>query len=202
MNNAVAAQHDEKDQIWFKQDNDQTQIGFTENFLSIVRECWHVVPAVKEKVTEKSPLMAIETNDALLTVFSPRSGNIISFSEKAQNFPDKLTSSDVVCVIADKKATTARQAARQAEPVNAREDEMQAVFARIREQQAAAARRAQQIRPLDNDEWPEFRIPQPVPPQRNAGGVNRMWGNDWGVQAEPANPVPPAAAQPNVEPDF
>lgn len=71
-------------------------VGFTPNFLQILEECWHILPYGKGVIREKDPLMAVETNDELLSIQSPISGVLMNFSEKAMNFPDKLTSDDVI----------------------------------------------------------------------------------------------------------
>jgi glycine cleavage system H lipoate-binding protein len=92
----------EKNQIWFKEDNGNVLIGFTDSFLDIVNSCWHVTPSNKENLQADNPLMTIETNEALFTVSSPVEGRIVSFNEIAQNFPDQLKTDDVICVIGPK----------------------------------------------------------------------------------------------------
>lgn len=98
---------DSKNQIWFEKDGDIVRVGFTNNFLAQMDECWHILPAGKQ-VKEKDPLMAVETNDGLLSIRSPATGYIMDFSDKAMNFPDKLTAEDVVvCVNGGKKPAEA-----------------------------------------------------------------------------------------------
>lgn len=107
--NAVAAKTvDPKNQIWFSKDGERTNVGFTTSFLEVVRECWHVLPtSTGSVIKEKSPLFAVETNEALFSIAAPITGSIISFSDKAQNFPDKLTEDDVICVLGERPKKTA-----------------------------------------------------------------------------------------------
>jgi len=132
----------EKNQIWYTEKGSQTEIGFTADFLNTVKEAWHVVPvSLKEKVKPTHPLLAVETNDALFTVFSPREGQITTFNSKAHNFPDQLTEDDVICVLdsAPQRAQEAPQAGiaggLRFEPTQAQRE----IFARIAEQEERRA---------------------------------------------------------------
>lgn len=89
-------QTNDKNQIWFERQDQETNIGFTQDFLNSLDQCWHILPANLETFREKSPLLTIETNDALISIVSPIKGNFFEFSPKAQNFPTKLTENDVV----------------------------------------------------------------------------------------------------------
>lgn len=94
---------DAKQQLWFSKEGERVNVGFTDSFLDVVREAWHVMPTTTGAVKEKSPLLSIETNDGLFSVPSPASGSIISFNDRARDFPDKLTENDVICVIGKPK---------------------------------------------------------------------------------------------------
>lgn len=98
---------DAKNQIWFTKKGEQTDVGFTPSFLDIIREAWHVLPTTKGSVAEKSPLLSIETNEGLFSIPAPASGAIISFNDKARNFPDQLTADDVICTIGKAKPKAA-----------------------------------------------------------------------------------------------
>lgn len=85
--------------IWFTDDGKVVNVGFTNDFLKRMEECWHVMPANTRTVREKAPLITIESNDEMYSIPSPISGNILSFSQTASNFPDKLKEGDIVCSI-------------------------------------------------------------------------------------------------------
>jgi glycine cleavage system H lipoate-binding protein len=93
--------------LWYREEDKKVSIGFMPGFLEQVRECWHVTPAALKRVNEKSPLLSVETDDALFSVHSPVSGEIYTFNDKASNFPDQLTEEDVVCVIGPERAKAA-----------------------------------------------------------------------------------------------
>lgn len=95
----MTKQYDSKNQIWFKQEDNTVKIGFTKSFLEGMDQCWHILPANLSKFRSKSPLLTVETNDSLISIMSPVSGNFMQYSDKAQNFPDKLTEDDVVVEI-------------------------------------------------------------------------------------------------------
>lgn len=101
-------QTNEANQIWYEKNGEVTNIGFTNEFLNTLDQCWHILPSNLEKFKVKSPLLTIETNDALLSIVSPVSGNFMEFSNKAQNFPNKLTENDVVLSITDRPAAARR----------------------------------------------------------------------------------------------
>jgi glycine cleavage system H lipoate-binding protein len=94
---------DIKNQLWYHtHKNGKTDVGFTEDFLaSCIRDCWHITPAAKRSIKERSPLITVETNDSQFTVTSPIGGDVLSFSDNAMNFPDKLKESDVICVLGE-----------------------------------------------------------------------------------------------------
>jgi glycine cleavage system H lipoate-binding protein len=85
-----------KNQIWFEQNDNVVTVGFTRQFLELMGECWHIVPANMERFRAHAPLMVVETNDSLISIKSPVAANFTSFNAKAQNFPDQLTEDDVI----------------------------------------------------------------------------------------------------------
>jgi glycine cleavage system H lipoate-binding protein len=98
----MTRQVDSKNQIWFEKQEQVTTIGFTQTFLNSLDQCWHILPANTEKFREKSPLLTVETNDALVSILSPVSGSFLEFTAKAQNFPNKLTEGDVIIKLSDR----------------------------------------------------------------------------------------------------
>jgi glycine cleavage system H lipoate-binding protein len=90
---------DSKNQIWFQKEGNLVKVGFTANFLESLSECWHILPASTGLIREKDPLMAVETNDALLSIRSPAEGVVLNFNNKAMNFPDKLGAEDIILMI-------------------------------------------------------------------------------------------------------
>ena len=163
--------------IWFEKKGTEVQIGFTSNLLSELEDCWHLLPAASNKteIKENQPLLSVETNDGLFSVPTPVSGIITFFDNKAMNFPQKLTTDDVVCVVTDaeeikKKKQNDEDALRQLLQENNRRIEAEAQ--RLAQQAAAdpahqeglvlgGAVRPNQIRPrLFND---FFEQPQPAP---------------------------------------
>lgn len=103
-------QTDGKNQIWFYKDGDLVRVGFTTNFLQRMDECWHILPYGKGKISEKDPLMAVEMNDELVSIAAPVAGILAEFSNKAMNFPDKLTADDVIVSLnTNPKATVPAQ---------------------------------------------------------------------------------------------
>lgn len=95
----MTKQVDARNQIWYEQQDNLVKIGFTKAFLQDMDQCWHILPANLTKFRSKAPLLTVETNDALISIMSPVSGNFMQYSHKAQNFPDKLTEDDVVVEI-------------------------------------------------------------------------------------------------------
>lgn len=90
---------------WFQKNKEgKTEIGFTNDFLRDLDECWHIMAGATSKVAikEAQPLCSVETNDGLFSVASPVSGVISFFNTKAMNFPDKITSEEVIAVVAEK----------------------------------------------------------------------------------------------------
>ena len=94
---------DALNQIWYEQDGKQVKVGLTRNFLDTLDECWHILPANTRAIKAKSPLMTVETNDSLVSVLSPVSGNVVRWETRATNFPDQLTENDVIMVLSSEK---------------------------------------------------------------------------------------------------
>lgn len=114
------------DKIWFMKDKGTIQVGFNKSFLRELSEgsCWHIMPANNRRVKEKLPLLTVESSDELVSIPSPVSANVYSFSDKARNFPEKLNEDDVVIELREsdtkskaKVADVAQVQARQAVPV-------------------------------------------------------------------------------------
>lgn len=96
----MTKQVNNKNQIWYEQtEQGVTKIGFTRSFLDGMDQCWHILPGNMERFREKAPLMVVETNDALVSILSPITGNFGQWSVKAQDFPNQLTEDDVVMEI-------------------------------------------------------------------------------------------------------
>jgi hypothetical protein len=158
----MTKQVNHKNQIWFEQQDNVVKVGFTKSFLEGLDQCWHILPANMGRFREHSPLMVIETNDALVSVKSPVSAHFSQWSDKAQNFPDQLTEDDVVLEI-----YTGPAQRREPQPRVIEDDENQWAGApqlavpppraqlfgvdplaeRIREQQEGIRRQAQFVRP-------------------------------------------------------
>jgi glycine cleavage system H lipoate-binding protein len=84
--------------IWTETDaRGVEQIGFRQSYIEqVLGECFHVVQADTRKARKGCPLMVLETNDGTSRVRSPVTGTILMFSDKARNFPDRLTEDDVI----------------------------------------------------------------------------------------------------------
>lgn len=104
----------DKQQIWFERNNNLVTVGFTKPFLDSLDQCWHILPANLQRFREKAPLMVIETNDSLISILSPVTAHFDHWSDKAQNFPYKLTEEDVVLSM---NVTDARRTINNAPPV-------------------------------------------------------------------------------------
>ena len=86
--------------IWYQTSQGRMEIGFTKECLDEkLTECFHILPADNYAVKQRGPLMVLETNDGLEAVHSPIAGRVLFFSDKARNFPDRLTEEDVVVAI-------------------------------------------------------------------------------------------------------
>jgi glycine cleavage system H lipoate-binding protein len=107
----MTRQVDSKNQIWFEKQDQVTNIGFTRDFINSLDQCWHILPANMERFREKAPLLTVETNDALVSILSPVTGTFLEFTNKAQDFPNKLTEADVVIKVADRNVVPQRPAA-------------------------------------------------------------------------------------------
>jgi glycine cleavage system H lipoate-binding protein len=105
--------------IWaVTEPNGQVSIGFTQQFIEEkLNECFHVLPAETKKVGNKSPLMVLETNDGLQSIKSPVAGEVVFFSDKARNFPDRLKEDDIVItVFLEGKKKPAKSSTKRAAP--------------------------------------------------------------------------------------
>lgn len=189
-------QVDSSKNIWFRKKGENVEIGFTPQFLPIVKECWHVLPATKGEVRQNAPLMAIETCEELLTIFSPVKGSIIKFNTSASNFPDKLTDEDVICVIGDKKKVS---------PYGEAEDIGELMMAQEQQLLRQRVRQEQELRrPLRFADVfavpPAQPVPQAIAGRQIGGGFN--WMIDEPVAPIPQNPEPPrAVAEDDDEPE-
>lgn len=94
------------DELWHREVNNVIEIGFTKSFLDQLDQCWNILPSHNEVFKVKSPLLTIETNEKMFSILSPIAGYLRHYSDKAQNFPDKLVESDVVISLT--KEATAR----------------------------------------------------------------------------------------------
>jgi hypothetical protein len=97
----MTRQVNDTNQIWYERQDQTVKIGFTKSFLEGLDQCWHILPANLERFKAKAPLLTVETNDALISILSPVAGNFMQYSDKAQNFPDKLTEEDVILELRD-----------------------------------------------------------------------------------------------------
>jgi glycine cleavage system H lipoate-binding protein len=84
--------------IWTETDaRGVSLIGFRQEYIDqVLGECFHVVQADTRRARKGCPLMVLETNDGTNRVRSPVTGTILTFSDKARNFPDRLTEDDVI----------------------------------------------------------------------------------------------------------
>lgn len=94
-------------QIWYEKNGDVILMGLTRSFLDTLDECLHIIPTSGVSVKEKSPLFTVETNDCLVSILSPVSGSFLSWNDRATNFPDKLTESDVIIRLSSKEVAPA-----------------------------------------------------------------------------------------------
>lgn len=150
--------------IWTERDARGVDlIGFRQSYIDqVLGECFHVVQADTKKARKGSPLMVLETNDGTNRVRSPVTGTIIRFSDKARNFPDRLTEDDVIVEVLPEGAILPTSA-----KVRANSEPMieQAV-----------------VRPLIN---------MNVGPFANQQAINGFeWGQQGGVQANRVREVP------------
>jgi glycine cleavage system H lipoate-binding protein len=101
--------------IWCEtQPDGMMSIGFTKKCIEEkLCECFHILPADVGTAKLKQPLLVLETNDGVEAIPSPINGRIIIFSEKAKNFPDRMTEEDVVVSI-EPPEVTARKMREQA----------------------------------------------------------------------------------------
>lgn len=154
-------QFNQKNQIWFEQNDGVVTVGFTKSFLDGLDQCWHVLPANNQRFREKGPLMVVETNDSLISIMSPVSANFVQWERKAQDFPDQLTEDDVILTMttarvvaqpraedpvqplqwgAPQVAINVNQARQPMAPPRARVDAVRDdIFRRLQQQQAEAA---------------------------------------------------------------
>lgn len=155
---------DAANQIWYKQEGKHLKIGFTEQFLPTVHEAWHVLPTTtKAKVREKSPLMAIETNDALFTIFAPSTGRVIKFNDKARDFPDRLSADDVILTLSEDEADdkpVSKKSAKIAIDVEAQQN----MFAQMAAQAARPIPARPRADPPRGGGWGQFNFAAQVDP--------------------------------------
>lgn len=89
-------QNNKLNQIWYEVSGANIKMGLTRSFLDQLDECWHILPPMGRQIKMKAPLFTVETNDSLVSVLSPVAGNFLTWNDRATNFPDKLTESDVL----------------------------------------------------------------------------------------------------------
>lgn len=156
--------------VWFEKKGTEIQMGFTPQMLGELDDCWHLLPAAsnKQEIRENQPLLSVETNDGLFSVPTPVSGIITFFDNKAMNFPQKLTTDDVVCVVKDAEEVRRQKAAADEELRRA----LEAHAAQIEQRQLAELQRVEQpARPVMGA-WGQL---EAMPVQRgNAEAVNRL----------------------------
>lgn len=128
--------------IWFEKKGTEVNIGFTSALLGELDDCWHMLPAAsnKQEIKENQPLLSVETNDGLFSVATPVAGIITFFDNKAMNFPQKLTTDDVVCVVKDAEEVRKQKAAADEELRRA----LEAHAAQVEQRNAADRARMQQ----------------------------------------------------------
>ncbi len=95
----MSKQVDAKNQIWYEQDGKYVRMGLTRSFLDTLDECWHILPSNMTAIKMKAPLLTIESNDGLISLLSPVTGNLSNWDSKAANFPEKLTEEDVIVTL-------------------------------------------------------------------------------------------------------
>lgn len=100
---------DSKNQIWYNEQGENIQIGFTQSFLDSLEQCWHIMPATQDRFRLKAPLLTIETNEHLFSILSPVAGRFVRIDPKAQNFPDKLKEADVVLELTTRPGEAVRR---------------------------------------------------------------------------------------------
>lgn len=86
--------------IWTLVEGNYTKVGFEKDFLKQMEQCWHIMPAQARGILKaKHPLLVVETNDEVISIPSPCEGIIEMFSDKARNFPEKITEKDTIITI-------------------------------------------------------------------------------------------------------
>lgn len=97
--------------LWVeKKVDNKFEIGFTQECLeNKLVECFHVLPADETKSKTNSPLLVLETNDGLQSIKAPINGKIIFFNDKARNFPDRLTTKDVILIVKSEEVSTEKK---------------------------------------------------------------------------------------------
>lgn len=154
-------------QIWYEESDAGYRIGFTKSFLAGMDQCWHILPAHNERFKLKSPLLTIETNEALFSILSPVVGFLDRVDDKAQNFPDQLTEDDAVMMLT--KVAPVDPLAQMRAQINAQQEAMRAQL---------GAQVVQGRRPILDDPAPRvvnpLRRDQPIPRVRADNQV-RGW---------------------------
>lgn len=84
--------------IWTETDSrGVVKIGFSRTYIDQqLMECFHVMQADRSVARKGLPIMVLETNDGTARIKSPVSGRILTFNDKARNFPDRLSEEDVI----------------------------------------------------------------------------------------------------------
>lgn len=78
-------------------------IGFTQQFITeTLGECFHITQSNLFLLAEGKPMLTIETNDGLKVVRAPVTGTVLSFSDQARDFPDRIVENDVILTVLPK----------------------------------------------------------------------------------------------------
>lgn len=97
--------------IWTEVDNrGVVKIGFSRDYIDQqLMECFHVVQADRSVARKGQPIMVLETNDGTARIKSPINGRILTFNDKARNFPDRLSEEDVIMEVLPEGVTLVKQ---------------------------------------------------------------------------------------------
>lgn len=87
--------------LWSETDSrGVVKIGFNREYIETkLGECFHVMQADRKFARKGQPLLVLETNDAVERLPSPVTGTIITFNHKASDFPDRLSTEDIILEI-------------------------------------------------------------------------------------------------------
>lgn len=79
--------------IWFKENKEEVEVGFTEVFSkNVLSEAFQVL-VVSQKLKKNKPLLSVETNDGFLTINTPSDLDglfVCKFLEQAKDCPDSI----------------------------------------------------------------------------------------------------------------